>query len=138
MSIVTYEVDGLSKHAEKDSIDNGCIPGTETSMHVDVSFSAASLEELISEIASFVNIEKEHMADSIERDSCGEVGRVDFTVQENDDGLPLTSSEREDFRAGRITTWYVQYIAHVRKVEREVVSTLPQPSGGSGDSGVVN
>lgn len=120
-----FEVSGLYKMSDKDNWKEGCV-GPGSSHHVDVSFKNEDLDALIKEIAAFVGIEEKDFDNSVERTACEEEGRIDFVVQENADGQVLTEQEWLDFKAGRIDTYYVTYVARVYEVQRKIADvSLP-------------
>ena len=104
----------LHKFTEEDSWQDGCLPETGRAYSVGVGFEGATPAEVIRKVCEFVVCGP----DDIERDACEETGRVDFCVTENGDGQPLTESEREEWKAGKIKAYYAVYSGFVESVER--------------------
>jgi hypothetical protein len=107
-----YQIVGLHKFAEEDSFEHGCLPGTGTDFYIDVSFTGKTREECIKRAADFLGIGE----DGIERDSCDEIGRIDFARTENDDGSELSDRELEEWKAGKRKAWYVVYTGMLQRV----------------------
>lgn len=108
-----YEVKHLIKLAEEDVYQEGCIPNSAIGVDVEVSFQNESLDGLINEIKEFVGSVQEGVRiDTIEE------GRIDFQVNEREDGLPADENDIQAWKEGRRRIWDVDYIAHVDYVVR--------------------
>ncbi len=105
---------GIHKMAEVDDFDKGCIgPGRDD--YIDVSFKATSAEEVISKACQFIGVSD--MANSVERNACDEIGRIDIARTETDEGDELTASQLEQWKAGKFRAWYCIYTIYLYKSE---------------------
>lgn len=107
-----YQIRNLHKLIQEDVWLDGCRPDTACASHVAVSFIGESVDEVIKRAADFLGVD----SDGIERDACGETGRVDFALTENDDGYPLTDRERAAWTTGTLRAWYAVYTTYVERV----------------------
>jgi hypothetical protein len=112
-----YQIKGFLKFAEEDNWKEGCDPDTTTSFFVDVHFTGKSAEEVIEKAADFLGAQP----DGIERNVCGELGRVDFATEECEDGTKPSKSELAAWKKGKQKIWYCVYSANVEKVTRAKV-----------------
>lgn len=113
-----YEANGWLKIAEKDNYNDGC--NTDSSIHNEGGdrFCAGTLKDLISQLMQFAGTDD---YESVLLDSCGEDGRVDIQIMENDEGMTPSKSEMEQFKVGKRDLWLSGYIFHVEVVDRKTI-----------------
>lgn len=114
---VKLEVDGLLKFVEEDNFQEGCDPKTAQSYMVDFSGKYESQEALIKGICDFLGIDDN--PENYQINSCDEIGRIDFSVMENEEGYQASQRELNLFKEGKCRLWYAVYIAKVESVTRE-------------------
>lgn len=117
-----YEVIGFHKDAERDNWEMGCDP------HSCVTYSdnmmrwtAETVPELLEQLAAFLGLSEAEAREVRLLNSCDEVGRVDFQIIENDDGMHPTAAQLKAWKAGEIDLWLATYTFHVERVVREAV-----------------
>lgn len=113
-----YIIRGLYKYAEQDSFADGCLPDTAFDHSIDINFCAPTIADVIAEACRFVDAED----DAVERDACGDRGRVDIAVLENAAGQRLSGHEIPLWKVGKMDAWYVVYTGFVEKIERVSVA----------------
>ena len=111
MANVCYKINGLLKLYDEDTFENGAIPDSGGSMEVDLSFKGKTEDEVIQKCAEYLDAE-----DGIERNACGEDGRVDFSLMEDSNSSRLSKTQYELWKKGKIKAYGVQYIAQVEMV----------------------
>lgn len=114
MKTVSYEARGWVAFVEEDSYADGCIGGGSIKAGDDF-FSAPTRPELLAKLAAFCGA----TVGDAELNACGEAGRVDFGMTEDENGSPLTAAEIEKWKAGAMRAWYAVYTFHCERVERE-------------------
>ena len=114
---IVYAVEGLTKFSAEDVYNEGEIPGTETVFSVDSTFKGSTPGEVVDKLIDFVGADDE----SVIRNSCDEMGRIDITVMETESGWPATNSQIESWKAGTMRLWSVCYSGKVLKMTIEEV-----------------
>lgn len=115
-----YEINGWFKSAEIDNFEDGCQTEGGTSAQGSDRFSAESIVALVEQLRQFVPFVTE--SDSIQLNSCGELGRIDVFGMETDDANEPTAEQLAQWKAGLYRLWYVTYTFTVERVTREIVT----------------
>lgn len=106
-----YTCDTAFKMVTLDNWKDGC---TSNSSHIgiDAVFKATNINEMLSSIANFCN---SNISDAT-IDACGETGRVDFQVYENEQGERASDSEIASYKKGEIDLYLCDYTFHIEEV----------------------
>lgn len=112
-----YQIAGFLKITEEDIYDDGCQPDTTIHTEVDIILRGGTLEELVNEILKFFGVEK----DSVDFNSCDEVGRVDVSILENKYGYAANESEVSGWENGNVRLWLANYSGYVERIYSESV-----------------
>lgn len=106
-----YKINGLLKFSEEDSFEEGCLPDTAQSYHVDMEFIGDTPESIINKVMEFLGVDK----DAVELNACEDIGRVDFAITENADGNKLYDypNQVEAWKHEEIRAWYCIYTGNV-------------------------
>ncbi|WP_405101507.1 hypothetical protein [Oceanobacillus sp. FSL H7-0719] len=100
--------DGI-KFVEEDDYLKGCLPETGFSMEMSISFNGELKEDLLNKLMSFHGVDN----DSLEINACGERGRVDVHVMEDENSYNVSESDLKEWKAGKkklysaIYTYYI-------------------------------
>lgn len=111
------EVNHLHKFVEEDVYNEGCLPQTAQSTVIDQLFRCANQAELIAAICAFLGIDNN--PENYEVNACGEDGRIDFAVMENEAGYTANSTELKQWENGKCRLWSANYSAYVEIVSRK-------------------
>ena len=114
------ESSGWSKWSEVDDYKNGCEPATSIYQTGEERFTGDDPEAVIHAAAGFFGVTS---PENILRDSCDEIGRVDFQVMETDDGFQAIPADMERWRRGDLRLWLSCYTIQIERVTRETVAT---------------
>lgn len=110
---VFYEIDKGFKYVEEDVYEKGCLPETSQAGVVDISFKAATVEELRKELKDFYGVEDEN----IDLDACDEPGRIDVQVLEDVNGVTVGNDyDIEQWKQGRKRLFLATYTFNVKHV----------------------
>ena len=107
-----FVINGISKFAEQDDFENGCI-GNSSDSYIEVTLKSATREDSIAQFASFVGVK----AEDVETDVCEEVGRIECGKMENAEGYEASENELAGFREGNTVLFYAVYTAYVMACE---------------------
>lgn len=114
-----YEVNGWFKFAEQDHYEHGCDPETAVTFSGDERWSADTVPELLKKLRDFLGVDDDY---EIELDCCGDDGRVDIQVMENESGYSVTSERGfEKWKKGELALWSATYTFLIEEVERTPV-----------------
>ena len=113
-----YEITGFHKLAEIDVYNSGCQLEGGYSTFINYPLSSDTIEGLKAKILSFVDAE----SDSMEINSCDEIGRIDIGKTENADYYAPSKHELEQWKNGEIILYYAVYTCYVERVTREAVT----------------
>ena len=111
------EVNGIRKHTEKDSYENGCDPDTSKSIYIEQTFKADTQEELIVTLHNLLDIPMK--AGSYDINPCEDgLNRIDFYAQENLRGKTPNEMELKLWRADHLELYSSIYSVYVDLVMR--------------------
>lgn len=113
-----YLADGWAKFSEEDIYSDGCQPNTGSMYGGEEAWKAGTIEELIEQLLSFTGGERE----DIQLNSCDEVGRIDISVMEDENGNRATRQQIEDWKEARIKLWDCIYTFRVERIQAEDVN----------------
>lgn len=111
-----YEVNGWSKFAEKDSIEDGCDPdstvctsGTDTFYHINTYGLIDRLKEFVGQTSD----------EDVLINYNGDKGRINIQVMETYEGVPARRNLIERWRKGEVKyIWAATYTFHIEYVIR--------------------
>lgn len=106
-----YVIEGVSKFYEQDDYNEGCLPDTGGIHDIDVAFSGYSVIECLNEFKEFVS--HELTDDAVQLNACGDTGRVDIAVLENDEGYPANVLEITRWKHGKQDLYYCVYTGYM-------------------------
>lgn len=112
-----FQVNGWVKFYEEDIYQEGCIPHTGGIIDGRETWKADDIEALIQSLLGFTGADYE----ALELDSCDEVGRLDISVMEDDNGSHATRHQIEEWKEGKIRLWDCIYTFQVEKIQAEAV-----------------
>lgn len=112
-----YEARGWSAHVEEDDFNEGCNGKSLFKSGTD-RFTGKTVQDIVLEMMRFVGTSDN---DAVELNSCDELGRVDISVQEDDDATIPSLSQIEDWKLGKCRLWYCTYTFNVRLMTEETV-----------------
>ena len=118
--VTYYQANGFLKHAEEDVYESGCQPDTANSYFGDMVFTGDTVGQVIEQVKAFCGADD----DGLLLNSCEEVGRLDVQVIENEQGLPLTEQEIEQWKSGEKRAWLVCYTWEVKRMAEEDVDLV--------------
>lgn len=117
---IKFESNGWFKSSEEDIFDQGCIPNTRADFHGSDRFTANTTQELIEQCMDFAGTDDEK---DCEMDACGEIGRLDIQILENEDGHKASMGQIEDWKKpGGNKLYLCTYTFVIEIVTRERVS----------------
>lgn len=117
MKQILFESGVALKHIEEEVFQEGRIPETGYTFEVDIKFCATTLDELINKITEYYSVE----AFDIKLNSCGEKGRIDITIQENDNSFKPTLHEIQQWKEKQEKLYIAIYTYRICKVTKEAV-----------------
>ena len=109
----------MIKHSEVDNYNEGCDPSTSQSVGINIKLSGNSKGEIIEEIKNFLGLTTEEFNDYSDFNACGEVGRIDVQILEDNNGVQASEHEIEEWKKGYKKLWLVDYSMYVEIVERK-------------------
>lgn len=109
-----YQIKGWRKFAEEDVYMEGCIPDTSWENGGSDCFSAGNPEDAILAFARFAG---DDSPEAIERNACGEDGRIDVCVMEAEDGTAASQREIQLWKQGKVRLWHSVYTGYLERVE---------------------
>jgi len=107
-----YQLNGFHKRMELDNYENGCDPSLTNSSFVDVSFEAQTIQEVLDKVYAFFNVTQRN----ITLNSCDEEGRIDISLQENDEAIAPSEQELKHWKEGKYSLYYSTYTGTLEKV----------------------
>lgn len=113
-----FQANGWAKFYELATYEDGCLPHTGGMIDGSELFKAETLDGLLGGLLSFTSGE----ADCLELNSCDELGRVDISVMEDENGYKATSRQLEQWKNGEIRLWDCIYTFQVEKITAEAVN----------------
>lgn len=116
---VKYIARGTLKHTEEDVFSQGCLPETSQTEYIEIEFRADTLDELLSDIFAYSRASSK---EDCLFDACGDPGRLDVQVYENDRAERATRKELEDWKQGHVRLWLADYIFQIESVTSELVN----------------
>lgn len=118
-----YEIIGITKYAEEDSFERGCLPDTtacDTTVCFDIGrlgVQGESQKEAIEELIHHFGAFGATIEDCIEIDE----DQVSLAVMENSDGHYASESELEEWKEGKTRLWYCTYIGSMVSVQPSLI-----------------
>lgn len=109
----TYTAELEVKLIEQDDYNHGCLPNTAQEVYYTQQFSAESLAELLHQISEYHSVAVEDM----NFNECDELGRLDIQCMEDDNGLLMFESEKEQWKQGKKQAWLATYTYYVSRCE---------------------
>ncbi len=106
-------IHGYVKMIEKDDWENGCDPDSTQTFFVD-QFEISSSDE--DGIIKAIKIEFDAEDGGLLLNSCGEAGRVDVQLMEDEDGNKATKRDMDLFKLNQKQLWLATYTMYVQKV----------------------
>lgn len=113
-----YQVSGWAKFYEEDIYNEGCIPHTGGMIDGSDLFKSESISGLLEVLLSFTGANYE----DIQLNSCDELGRVDISVMEDDNGSMATRGQIEEWKEGQIRLWDCIYTFQVEKITAQTAN----------------
>lgn len=120
-----YEVNGWVKLSEEDKWEEGCIPDTGGFTCGEDRWTAPTIRTLVSQLMEFCSVTDMDDLVIFEDDP----NQLHITVHENAYGSPLTDSQREEWKRGRVTAWDCIYSFRVTFVTRSLVDLRKELAG---------
>ena len=118
MNTERYEARGWSKFSEEDIYNEGCQIHSGNSGNGNDLFFGDTILEVIDKCQEFVG--SESMEDCL-LNSCGEEGRLDIQIMEDENSTPAGKHDLEEWKAGRKRLWLSCYSFYIENVAREAV-----------------
>lgn len=115
-----FESGKALKFIEEDNYENGCNPETSQSYTVEIEFKAETIPELLNQITEYYGVDIK----DIEINSCGENGRIDIGIMEDQDSNKASKKDLELFKQGRKRLWYSVYTYYIEEVTREAIEII--------------
>jgi hypothetical protein len=101
-----FMIKNFVKDFEVDNYLKGCDPATASSMLIDITLQAETIEELITKCEAFFGGEAD-------RDG----GQISICIHETNDSQKLTSSQLELWREGKFKAWLCTYTGHMQETK---------------------
>lgn len=115
---VSFESGTALKHTEEEIFQEGCISKTGRTFEVDIKFRAATLRELLDKITEYYNVK----AFDIKLNACGEKGRMDISIQEDDNAIKPTLDEIRQWKEKQKKLYIATYTYRIHRVTMEAVA----------------
>jgi len=115
-----YQADGWTKFSEEDIYQEGCQPNTGGMFSGRDTWRADSVEDLIQQLLNFTGGERE----GVELDSCDDIGRVDISLMEDENGSIATRQQINDWKEAKIRLWGCIYTFQVESITSEPVPLM--------------
>jgi hypothetical protein len=107
-----YRINGLLKFSVEDNYNEGCDPETSSTVFIEMEYKGTSPQDVINKCASYLGVD----SDGIEKNACGEKGRVDFSLMEDSDSNPASKNQLTNWKNNEQKLWSVTYSGKVEKV----------------------
>lgn len=114
-----FEVRGWIKFGEVDNYKEGCDYKTGFHHHGTDYFKGNTIQEIIEECQNFVSSDN---VNDLMLDSCDDIGRLDISLLENEEGYKASKREIELWKENKVTLYNVIYTFQIELVQRENVS----------------
>lgn len=114
-----FEVRGWIKFGEVDNYQEGCDPATGFHHSGTDYFKANTIQEVIEKCQNFVSSDSK---EDLILDSCEDIGRLDISLLENEDGYKASKQEIKQWKQRKVTLYNVIYTFNLELVTRESVS----------------
>ena len=110
---MTYQINGWMRFSEEDLYQEGCLPNTGTMYSDNQVFKSDTLDGLIQQILDFTGAD----TDAMELNSCGDIGRIDISILEDENSSFATRGQIEQWKEGKIKLWNSIYTFKANTVE---------------------
>ena len=111
-----YQVKGWIRFSEEDIYQDGCQPNTGGMFSGDQVFRADSIHELLQNLLEFTGAD----FDALELNACGEAGRIDISLLEDEYSSVATRAQISEWKAGKIKLWNSIYSFNAEYISEDV------------------
>jgi hypothetical protein len=115
---MTYQINGWIRFSEEDTYGKGCLPNTGTMYSDNQVFKSDSLDDLIQSILDFTGAD----INDVEFNACGDIGRIDISVLEDENSRHATKKQIEQWKNGEIKLWNSIYTFNANIVDSKPVN----------------
>ena len=115
---MTYQINGWTRFSEEDRYQQGCLPNTGQMYSDNQVFASESLDDLIQSLLDFTGAD----INAVEFNSCGDIGRIDISLLEDENSSFATRGQIEEWKRGEIKLWNSIYTFQANKVNSEPVN----------------